>query len=309
MAGNTGLLKHASNVPGCSLIIEEIFITAGFPPGVFQSLIINSSSVESVIAHPFVKAVTLTGSAAAGSAVASAAGKHLKKSLLELGGSDPYIILEDADLDLAVKEGATSRLLNAGQSCIGAKRFIVVEEVHDLFVEKLKKQMEVARFGDPQLSFELGPLARHDLREEVHYQVSKSLDQGAKIELGAYLPEMAGAFYPPTILSNVTKDVLAYSEEIFGPVASVIKVKNEEEAIQVANDSIFGLGAAVFTKDLEKGEYIAKYKIEAGTCFVNRFVKSDPRLPFGGISASGYGRELSRYGILEFVNIKTVSIN
>lgn len=308
MAGNTALLKHASNVPGSALMIEEVFTTAGFPKGIFQSLLIKSSSVEGIIANPKVKAVTLTGSGPAGSAVASAAGKHIKKSVLELGGSDPYIVLEDADLDLAAAQCAESRLLNAGQSCIGAKRFIVVEEVFEAFVEKFKEKMESAIVGDPNEAVKIGPLARHYLRDEVHDQVVRSVDRGAELILGGTIPDHEGAFYPPTILTNVSKGMPAYEEEIFGPVASVIRVKDEKEAIFVANDTSFGLGGAVFTRDLERGERIAKYEIQSGACFVNHFVKSDPRLPFGGINTSGFGRELGIYGIREFVNIKTVSI-
>ena len=309
MAGNCGILKHASNVPGCALMIEDVFRKAGFPENSFRSLLISSSSVESVIENPVIKAVTLTGSGPAGSAVAAQAGKNIKKTVLELGGSDPYLILEDADLELAATQCCQSRLLNAGQSCIGAKRFIVVEAVYDEFLELFKSKMSKAIIGDPEQEVDLGPLARHDLRDEVHEQVLKSVEKGAQLELGGKVPEHEGAYYPATILTNVKPGMPAYDDEIFGPVASVIRVKNEEEAIRIANDSIFGLGAAVFTRDIKRGERIAEQKLQSGCCFVNQFVKSDPRLPFGGINMSGYGRELSYYGIREFVNIKTVYVN
>jgi succinate-semialdehyde dehydrogenase/glutarate-semialdehyde dehydrogenase len=308
MSGNIGILKHASNVPGCALHIEEVFREAGFPEYCFTALLIKSDQVEHVIKNGAVKAVTLTGSGPAGSSVASIAGKHIKKSVLELGGSDPYIILEDADLEHAADQCMKSRLLNTGQSCIGAKRFLVVEEVynqfHDLFLEKMKS----ATMGDPMTNVDIGPMARIDLRDEVHTQVVESVKKGAELVLGGYIPEGQGAFYPPTVLTEVKRGMPAYDEEIFGPVASVIKVKDEAEAIAVANDTGFGLGACVFTGDLQRGERIAKVELEAGCCFVNQFVKSDPRLPFGGIKGSGYGRELSHYGIKEFVNIKTIWI-
>ncbi|NNE25705.1 MAG: NAD-dependent succinate-semialdehyde dehydrogenase [Saprospiraceae bacterium] len=309
MAGNCGILKHASNVPGCALLIEDVFIKAGFPDNTFRSLLIPSSDVEAVIENDIIKAVTLTGSGPAGSAVASKAGQHIKKTVLELGGSDPYLILEDADIALAASQCCQSRLLNAGQSCIGAKRFIVVDAIYDAFLEAFKDNMSNAIMGNPVEQVDLGPMARHDLRDEVHDQVVKSIEKGAKLELGGNVPDHEGAFYPPTILTKVKPGMPAYDEEIFGPVASVIRVKNEEEAIRVANDSSFGLGGAVFTKDIKRGERIAAQELQSGCCFVNQFVKSDPRLPFGGIKTSGYGRELSYYGIREFVNIKTVYIN
>jgi succinate-semialdehyde dehydrogenase/glutarate-semialdehyde dehydrogenase len=308
MAGNGALLKHASNVPGSALAIESIFRDAGFPEALFSTLLIPSSMVGAVIAHDLVKAVTLTGSGPAGSAVAATAGKHIKKSVLELGGSDAYLILEDADLDHAAEVCTNSRLLNAGQSCIGAKRFIVLEKVYEQFLEHFKEKMGNAKMGDPtDTTNKIGPMAREDLRDELHQQVMQSLEKGAKCILGGQIPDREGAFYPPTILTEVKPGMPAYEEEFFGPVASVIKVKTETEAINVANDSIFGLGAAVFTQDLERGERIAS-QLEAGSCFVNGLVKSDPRLPFGGIKQSGYGRELSSNGMLEFVNAKTIWI-
>ncbi len=308
MAGNVCLLKHASNVPQCALYIEEVFKDAGFEQGCFTTLLIETKQVETILNNNKIKAATLTGSEAAGAAVASQCGSNIKKTVLELGGSDPYIILEDADLIHAAQQCKESRLLNAGQSCIGAKRFIVVEAVYETFVTFFTEEMEKAIMGDPMQAVDLGPMARHDLRDEVHEQVVQSVNQGASLILGGHIPEGEGAFYPPTILTNVKPGMPAYSDEIFGPVASVIKVKNESEAIRVANDTSFGLGSCIFTQDLAKGENIAKNEIEAGSCFVNQYVKSDPRLPFGGINNSGYGRELSYYGIREFVNIKTVYI-
>jgi len=309
MAGNSGILKHASNVTGCSLAIEDVFRKAGFPENLFRSIITPSSEMEKVIKHEKVKAVTLTGSVPAGKSVAKTAGSVLKKTVLELGGSDPYILLEDADLETASDICVTSRLINGGQSCIAAKRFIIVEEVYDKFENLFLERMKKKKMGDPlKEENDLGPQASKSLRDELHKQVLKSIEAGAKLLLGGKIPEMPGAYYPPTVLANVSKGMPAYNEELFGPVAALIKAKNEEEAIRIANDSIFGLGAAVFTSDKERGEKIAKEKIEAGSCFVNSFVKSDPRLPFGGIKESGYGRELSVFGIKEFVNIKTVCV-
>lgn len=309
MAGNVGLLKHASNVPGCALAIEEIFSQAGFPDNVFRTLLIGSRQVNSVIENPYIKAVTLTGSTPAGRAVAQKAGEVLKKSVLELGGSDPYVILEDADLEKAVGTCVASRLINSGQSCIAAKRFIVVESVLENFINRYVNLMKTQKMGDPmEEDTVVGPMARHDLRDELHQQVIESIKKGAKCLLGGIIPEHKGAYYPPTVLVDVKKGMPAFDEELFGPVAAIISAKDENEAIDLANDSLFGLGAAVFTRDIKKGERIAAEKLQAGCCFVNDFVKSDPRLPFGGIKESGYGRELSHYGIKEFVNIKTVYI-
>jgi len=309
MGGNGGLLKHASNVPGCALMIEDVFRQAGFPDNIFRTLLIGSRLVNTVIENNLVKAITLTGSELAGKSVAQKAGDVIKKTVLELGGSDAYIILEDADLDLAVTTCVNSRLINSGQSCIAAKRFIVVEPLREPFERLFVEQMKSKKMGDPlEEDTEVGPQARHDLRDELHNQVQKSVEKGAKPLLGGEIPKDKGAFYPPTVLTDVKKNMPAYDEELFGPVAAIIPVKDEREAIRVANDTSFGLGAAVFTKDLLKGERIATYELEAGSCFVNTLVKSDPRLPFGGIKDSGYGRELSHYGIKEFVNIKTVYI-
>jgi succinate-semialdehyde dehydrogenase/glutarate-semialdehyde dehydrogenase len=308
MAGNAGVLKHASNVPGCALAIEAIFREAGFPEHLFRTLLVGSREVEGIIENPLVRAVTLTGSTPAGKAVASAAGRALKKTVLELGGSDPYLILEDADLEAAASTCATSRLINSGQSCIAAKRFIVVESVRLRFETLFVGKMHAHKMGDPlDEETQVGPQARVDLRDEVHQQVQQSLSRGARLLLGGEIPDLPGAYYPPTVLTDVKKGMAAYDEEIFGPVAAVIPVANEEEAIRVANDSPFGLGAAVFTQDVERGERIAT-ALEAGACFVNTFVRSDPRLPFGGIKESGYGRELSSFGIREFVNIKTIYV-
>lgn len=309
MAGNTTLLKHASNVSACALELEQLFIDAACPQGLFKTLLIPNDRVASVIEHPLVRAVTLTGSTPAGKAVASKAGEQLKKTVLELGGSDPYLILKDADLDLAAEQCAQSRLLNTGQSCIGAKRFIVVESVYEPFLAKFVTQLKQAVLGDPlKKETTLGPMARHDLRDKLHAQVQKSIQAGAQCILGGEIPEHVGAMYPPTVLVNVKPGMPAYDEELFGPVASVIKVSSETEAIQIANDSVFGLGAAIFSRDTARAEQLAIHKIEAGSCFINHFVKSDPRLPFGGIKQSGYGRELGSDGIREFVYLKTVSI-
>ena len=308
MAGNSGVLKHASNVPGCALAIEDVFVQAGFPKSVFRTLLIGSRQVKAVIEHPRIAAVTLTGSTPAGKAVAAQAGAALKKTVLELGGSDPYIILEDADLDYAVNTCATSRLINSGQSCVNAKRFIVVEPLVAAFTEKLVTAMKARKMGDPLAdATDVGPQSRPDLRDELHQQVVDSIAKGAKLLLGGEIPPGKGSFYPPTVLADVKPGMPAYHEELFGPVASVFSARDEAEAVRIANDSIFGLGAAVFTKDVARGERVAR-ELEAGCTFVNALVASDPRLPFGGIKESGYGRELGTYGIKEFVNMKTVYI-
>ena len=309
MAGNTVILKHAANVPGCALAIEEVFRNAQFPEQVFRTILVGSDKVSRIIENPLVKAVTLTGSVGAGRAVAEKAGNMLKKTVLELGGSDPYLILEDADLEAAVETCVFSRLLNSGQSCIAAKRFVVVASQRKQFEKLFTERMAKAKMGDPMAgATEVGPQARLDLREDLHRQVTQSIKRGARLLLGGKLPEGRGSFYPPTVLTEVTKGMPAYDEELFGPVGAIVPVKDEKEAIQVANETSFGLGAAVFTKDVARGERIAAEKLEAGCCFVNDFVRSDPRLPFGGVKESGYGRELSHYGIREFVNIKTVVV-
>ena len=271
---------------------------------------IDVEQAARVIEHPRVKAVTLTGSTRAGRAVASKAGAAIKKTVLELGGSDPYVILDDADIPAAVDTCVTSRLINSGQSCIAAKRFIVTESNRDAFESRLVELMRAKRVGDPRDDdTDIGPLARIDLRDTLDEQVRKSVDHGARLLLGGEVPEGTGAFYPVTVLTDVRKGMPAYEEELFGPVAAIIVVKDEDEAIDVANDTDYGLGAAIFTRDVERGERIAEKKLDAGACFVNAFVKSDPRLPFGGTKQSGYGRELSLYGIREFVNVKTVYVS
>ena len=309
MAGNAAVLKHASNVPGCALAIEDIFRRAGFPANLFRSLLIGSHQVDAVLDNPLVHAATLTGSGAAGRAIAAKAGALLKKTVLELGGSDPYLVLADADPDLAAAVCARGRLINCGQSCIAAKRFIVVESMRAPFEQRFVKLMAAAKMGDPlRDDTQIGPLARQDLRDGLHRQVEESLAKGARCLLGGKIPEGNGAYYPPTVLTSVARGMPAYEEELFGPVAAIIPVKDEEEAIATANDSVFGLGGAVITRDLARGERIAAELVDSGCVFVNDNVKSDPRLPFGGIKESGYGRELSAYGIKEFVNIKSVSV-
>lgn len=308
MAGNAALLKHASNVPGCALAIENIFIEAGFPSDLFRTLMIPSSQVEPVITHLLVKAVSLTGSEAAGSQVASLAGKHIKKSLLELGGSDPFIILENADLEMAARTAVTARMINQGQSCIAAKRFIVIEKVADEFVHRVKILMAGLKTGDPMdPGTQVGPLARPDLVDDIERQVNESIAQGAKLVIGGKRPDHPGCYFEPTILDNVRKGMLVHDQETFGPVIAVIRVGNEEDAICAANDTNFGLGGCVWTRDLDRGETLAR-KINTGAMFVNGMTKSDPRLPFGGINKSGYGRELGLPGIREFVNQKTIWI-
>ncbi len=309
MAGNAGILKHSSNVTGCALAIEEVFREAEFPENLFRTIIVSSKSIGGVIENENISAVTLTGSVPAGKSVAEKAGSVLKKTVLELGGSDPYLILEDADLEQAAAMCVNSRLINAGQSCIAAKRFIIVESVYEEFEKLFVEKMKSKKMGNPlDEKFDLGPQASVKLRDDLHKQVEKSIKKGAKLLLGGKIPAKKGAYYPPTVLSNVKKGMPAYDEELFGPVAALIKVKDEEEGIKIANDTIFGLGAAVFTKDTMRGEEIAAKKLKAGCCFVNEFVKSDPRLPFGGIKESGYGRELSFFGVREFMNVKTVYV-
>jgi succinate-semialdehyde dehydrogenase / glutarate-semialdehyde dehydrogenase len=309
MAGNAAVLKHASNVPGCALAIEGIFRHAGFPENLFRTLMIGSRQVDEVIGHPLVRAVTLTGSVPAGRAVAAKAGQLLKKTVLELGGSDPYLVLEDADLDVAADVCTKARLVNSGQSCIAGKRFIVVERVRAGFEERFVKRMAAARMGDPlDEATEIGPQARAELRDALQRQVDASRAKGATCLLGGSIPGGPGAWYPPTILTDVRPGMPAFDEELFGPVAAVVPVRDEAEAVAMANASSFGLGAGVITRDIARGERIAADLIESGCVFVNDAVRSDPRLPFGGIKDSGYGRELAGYGIREFVNIKTVCV-
>ncbi len=313
MAGNACLLKHAPSVCGCARAIERLLVEAGFPIGLFRSLFIDEREVESearrIIRHPRVRAVSLTGSVRAGRSVARVAGEALKKTVLELGGSDPYVILADADVEAAAERCAASRLINSGQSCIAAKRLIVVESRRDEFEERLLEHLRAAKVGDPtDESTEVGPLARLDLRDTLDRQVRKSVDAGARCRLGGAVPEGAGAFYPVTLLTEVHAGMPAFEEELFGPVAAVVPARDEAEALALANASEYGLAAAVFTADRERGEHIAREELEAGVAFVNELVRSDPRLPFGGVKDSGYGRELGTFGIREFVNIKTVAI-
>jgi succinate-semialdehyde dehydrogenase / glutarate-semialdehyde dehydrogenase len=310
MAGNTGILKHASNVPRCALAIQDIFERAGFPAGSLNSVLIESQRVEKVIAHPVIRAVTLTGSGPAGASVATIAGKYLKKTVLELGGSDPYIVLQDADLDEAVPVCVAARMLNTGQSCIAGKRFIVHEDLFEEFVGRFTKLLGGYSYGDPlDITTTLAPMASLHLRQELHNQVTSAVEHGAEIVCGGIIPpEQSGAFYPPTILINVHQDNPAYTEELFGPVAVILKAASEKEAIDIANATNFGLGASIFSQDVQHAEELAKSSIEAGSCFVNAQVKSDPRLPFGGIKHSGFGRELSRHGLREFTNIKTIYV-
>jgi succinate-semialdehyde dehydrogenase/glutarate-semialdehyde dehydrogenase len=308
-AGNCGMLKHASNVPGCALAIEEMIEQAGFPENVFQTLLVGSSEVDKIIENPYIQAVTLTGSTNAGKKVAEKAGSLIKKTVLELGGSDAYIVLADADLEKAAETCVNSRLINSGQSCIAAKRFIVVKSIEKEFTRLFLAKMQQKIMGDPlDKNTDIGPQARVDLRDELHHQVKDSIAKGAKCILGGEVPEGNNAYYPATILTNVKKGMPAYDEELFGPVAAIISAKDESDAIRIANDSVFGLGGAVFTKDKKRGEMIAATQLEAGSCFVNSLVKSDSRLPFGGVKQSGYGRELGLFGIHEFVNIKTVYV-
>ena len=306
-AGNAALLKHASAVPGCAVALEGLYHDAGFPPDLFINLFVDTDVAGELIAHPAVSAVSLTGSVRAGKAVAAQAGAALKKCVLELGGSDPSVVLADADLDAAVSACVYGRLLNTGQSCIAAKRFVVVEAGREAFTGKLLARMGAAAMGDPMdPATEIGPMAREDLRDALHDQVLRTVAAGATLALGGEVPDREGAWYPATVLTGVGPGMAAYHEELFGPVASVIPARDEADALRIANDTRFGLGASVYTADAARGERIARDVLEAGNCFVNGIVKSDPRLPFGGIKESGYGRELSPLGILEFTNAKTV---
>ncbi len=306
ISGNAVLLKHASNVPQCAHAIEKIFKAADLPKNIFRTLDIKAKQVADVISHDCVQMVALTGSENAGRKVAAMAGSNLKKTVLELGGADAFIVLEDAEIDLAVETALVSRFLNAGQSCIAAKRFIIVDAVADLFVNRLKHAIETLKMGPPlDESVTLAPMARLDLRDELHQQVVDSVSQGAIIVTGCVVPELEGAFYPASLLDFVRPGMPAYEEELFGPVAAVIRVADEGEALAVANSSRYGLGGSIWTSDQKRGETLA-LQVQSGACFVNGLVKSDPRLPFGGIKASGYGRELFRHGIREFVSAKTI---
>lgn len=309
MAGNGAVLKHASNVPACAKAIEQVFVEAGFPENLFRTVLIPSGDVGALIDSPSIAAVTLTGSVAAGRKVAAQAGAALKKSVLELGGSDAYVILEDADIALAARVCAAARMVNAGQSCVAGKRFIVVDQVAEAFETALVEAMGAWTPADPGAeSARLGPLVSIEARDEIHHQVRESLGKGARLLLGGAIPDQPGAWYPATVLADVAPGQPAHDEEIFGPVAAIIRARDEADALRIANASCFGLGSGVITRDLARGERIAAEALDAGMAFVNRQVASDPRLPFGGIKDSGNGRECARYGILEFVNIKTVVI-
>jgi acyl-CoA reductase-like NAD-dependent aldehyde dehydrogenase len=308
MAGNTGILKHASNVPQCALAIEDIFREAGFPPGTFRSLLVPGSDTGALITDPRIAAVTLTGSEEAGSRTAELAGRSLKKTVLELGGSDPFVVLEDADLDAAVSIGVKARFFNNGQSCINAKRFIVVEAVYDEFCERYLEAAGRLKIGDPtDHSIQIGPLARGDLREELERQVDLSVRQGARLLTGGERCPGRGYYFKPTVLADVTPGMEAGDEEVFGPVAALMKAHDAGDAVRIANATPYGLGGSIWTRDIDRGRRLAR-EIESGQVFINAMVASDPRLPFGGVKRSGYGRELSELGIREFVNIQTVWI-
>ncbi len=308
IAGNGVLLKHASNVQGCANMINDCMVDAGFPKNIFNNLQIPNSLVSKIIEHDQIQGVAITGSTNAGKAVAKIAGENLKKTVLELGGNDPYLILEDAELDYAVKACIEGRLLNNGQSCISAKRLIVTKNIIESFTKKLIDNLVSKVMGDPHDDVDYGPLVSLSARAEVHKMVESSIKMGAKLNLGGKIPNIEGAYYPITVLSKVQPGMPAFEEEIFGPVFSIIEANNNDHAIDLANNTKYGLGAAVFSSDINGGKKIAEEKIQAGVCFVNDYVKSDPRLPFGGVKMSGYGRELSGYGLMEFVNIKTIVV-
>ena len=308
MAGNVGLLKHASNVPGCALAIEDVLRRAGFPEGAFQTLLVGSGAVAGILDDPRVRAATLTGSTPAGRSVGESAGRNLKKTVLELGGSDPFIVMPSADLDAAARTAVTARVINNGQSCIAAKRFIVHAEVYGEFERRFVEGMRALRVGDPMdPATQVGPLATEELRGGVDEQVRRSVEAGARVLTGGRIPDRPGWFYEPTVLADVPRESPAYHEEVFGPVAMLFRVDGIDEAIRIANDTVFGLGSSVWTRDeAERRRFVEE--IEAGMVFVNAMVASDPRLPFGGVKESGYGRELSVAGIREFVNAKTVYV-
>lgn len=310
MAGNTLVLKHASNVTGCSLAIEQVFARAGLPEGVFQSLVVDGAHTEPLVTDSRVDMITLTGSTTVGRRVAALAGGAMKKGVFELGGSDAYVVLADADLARAAELCAESRLYNSGQSCVAAKRFIVAESVRREFERLFVARLAARRMGDPRdPSTSVGPLAREDLRRELHGQVRRSVRAGARLLLGGKLPHGDGFYYPPTVLTDVKPGMPAFDEELFGPVAAIVPARDEEHALELANQTPFGLGAAVFTRNRRRGEHIARERLQAGNAFVNEFVRSHPTLPFGGIKHSGHGRELGAWGIREFTNAKVISVS
>ncbi len=309
MAGNTCVLKHASNVPRCALAVEEIFREAGFPDGAFRTLLVSARAVDPIIADARIRAVTLTGSDVAGREVAAAAGRALKKTVLELGGSDPFIVLDDADVDAAAEMAARARFQNTGQSCIAAKRFLVLDRVAADFEERFCAATARLRVGDPrERETQVGPMARGDLRDTLEQQLRASVEQGARVLTGGTRLEGRGYYFAPTVLAEVRESMPVMQDETFGPLAAVYRVRDDDEAVQVANSSRFGLGSSVFTRDYERGQRLAR-RIESGLVFINGMVASDPRLPFGGVKDSGYGRELSAFGIREFVNVQTIVVN
>jgi len=308
ITGNTVVLKHASNVQGCAIQLERLFRDSGFQDGLFQNLSLNAKNMEEIIAHPIIQGISLTGSTKAGKGVGEIAGRSLKKTVMELGGNDPYIILEDADIELAVKSCIDGRILNAGQSCIAAKRIIVEKSIIIDFIQKTTTSIHTKIMGEPMDDVDLGPMVNIQARNQLHQQICKSISQGAKLMVGGFIPEGEGAYYPMTLLTQVKPGMPAFDDELFGPVLCVIEANNQSHAIELANQSPFGLGGAVFTQNILRGKEIAEKEIQTGACFVNDFVKSDPRLPFGGIKESGIGREMSQIGMTEFVNIKTVVI-
>ncbi|MDC3246473.1 NAD-dependent succinate-semialdehyde dehydrogenase [Candidatus Marinimicrobia bacterium] len=309
LSGNTAILKHSLFVPSCASLIEQIFSKLDTPKNIYQNIRLSNENTNDLIKNPHISAVSFTGSTKAGMSVAQTAGSALKKVLLELGGNDPYLVFSDARLDNAVQSCIEGRLLNAGQSCISAKRIIVVDEIYEQFVEKIIRKLEQKTMGDPTVGVDIGPLVSAEARDNVENQVQISIKAGAKLLMGGFITTPNSAFYPITVLSEVRPGMIAFDEEIFGPVFSLVRAKSEEEAIKLANLSKYGLGAAIFTQNIEKAEEIANQKLNVGMCYINEFVKSDPRLPFGGIKHSGFGRELSINGILEFVNVKTTVTN
>jgi len=308
LAGNSVILKHAPNVCRTALALEKIFFDCDFPDGLFRTILLGVNRIPALIEHPYIQGISLTGSEKAGRSIGELAGKNLKKVVLELGGSDPYIVFHDANLELAVETCVASRLINCGQTCISAKRFLVDKTIADEFEELFIEKMKLKTMGDPLGKPDIGPMARDDLRRNLHEQVQRSIQQGAKLQTGGVIPNETGYYYPPTVLTGVTPGMKVWEEETFGPVATITRFGTELEALRLAHDTPYGLGAALFSEDTDRMEKIARQKIMAGSVFINDFVRSDPRLPFGGIKASGIGRELSHYGLMEFVNIKTIWI-